>query len=429
MLTLKLISEETERVIKGLEKKHFNGAKEAIDNVLALDKTRRETQQKLDKNLQESKLLSAQIGSLMKEKKTDEANAIKENVSKLKESAKNLEHQLDKTQKELTELLCTIPNIPNDDVPEGKDASDNVVVKEGGHIPDLPADALCHWDLCKKFNLINFDLGVKITGAGFPVYIGKMARFQRALETFFLEEARKSGYLEIQPPYVVNEASGYGTGQLPDKEGQMYHCNVDNLYLIPTAEVPVTNIFRDVILDEKDLPIKRCAYSACFRREAGSYGKDVRGLNRLHQFDKVEIVRIDKPEHSYESLNEMLAHVEGLCQKLELPYHILRLCGGDMSFTSAICYDFEVFSAAQKKWLEVSSVSNFESYQANRLKCRYRNSETKKTELCHTLNGSALALPRIVATILENNQTPEGIKVPKVLVPYCGFEMLDDKNF
>ncbi len=429
MLTLKLISEETERVIKGLEKKHFNGAKEAIDNVLALDKTRRETQQKLDKNLQECKLLSAQIGSLMKEKKTDEANAIKENVSKLKESAKNLEHQLDKTQEKLTELLCTIPNIPNDDVPEGKDASDNVIVKEGGQIPDLPEGALCHWDLCKKFNLINFDLGVKITGAGFPIYIGKMARFQRALEAFFLEEARKSGYLEIQPPYVVNEASGYGTGQLPDKEGQMYHCNMDNLYLIPTAEVPVTNIFRDVILDEKDLPIKRCAYSACFRREAGSYGKDVRGLNRLHQFDKVEIVRIDKPEHSYESLNEMLAHVEGLCQKLELPYHILRLCGGDMSFTSAICYDFEVYSAAQKKWLEVSSVSNFESYQANRLKCRYRNSETKKTELCHTLNGSALALPRIVATIIENNQTPEGIKVPKALIPYCGFDMLDNNNF
>ena len=429
MLTLKLISEETERVIKGLEKKHFNGAKEAIDNVLALDKTRRETQQKLDNNLQECKLLSAQIGSLMKEKKTDEANAIKENVSKLKESAKNLEHQLDKTQEKLTELLCTIPNIPNDDVPEGKDASDNVIVKEGGQIPDLPEDALCHWDLCKKFNLINFDLGVKITGAGFPIYIGKMARFQRALEAFFLEEARKSGYLEIQPPYVVNEASGYGTGQLPDKEGQMYHCNMDNLYLIPTAEVPVTNIFRDVILDEKDLPIKRCAYSACFRREAGSYGKDVRGLNRLHQFDKVEIVRIDKPEHSYESLNEMLAHVEGLCQKLELPYHILRLCGGDMSFTSAICYDFEVYSAAQEKWLEVSSVSNFESYQANRLKCRYRNSETKKTELCHTLNGSALALPRIVATIIENNQTPEGIKVPKALIPYCGFDMLDNNNF
>ena len=429
MLTLKLISEETERVIKGLEKKHFDGAREAIDNVLALDKDRRATQQQLDKDLQEGKKLAAQIGQLMKEKKTDEANAVKESVSKLKETSKELEHKLADIQHKLTELLCTIPNIPNDDVPEGKDASDNVVVKEGGVIPELPADALCHWDLCKKFNLINFDLGVKITGAGFPVYIGKMARFQRALEAFFLDEARKSGYLEIQPPYVVNEASGYGTGQLPDKEGQMYHCNLDNLYLIPTAEVPVTNIFRDVILDEKDLPIKYCAYSACFRREAGSYGKDVRGLNRLHQFDKVELVRIDKPEHSYKSLDEMLAHVEGLCQKLDLPYHILRLCGGDMSFTSAICYDFEVFSAAQKKWLEVSSVSNFESYQANRLKCRYRNPETKKPELCHTLNGSALALPRIVAAIMENNQAPEGIRVPKVLVPYCGFEMLDDKNF
>ena len=429
MLTLKLISEETERVIKGLEKKHFDGAREAVDNVLALDKKRRATQQQLDKDLQEGKKLAAQIGRLMKEGRTDEADAIKESVSKLKETSKGLEHELTDIQQELTELLCTIPNIPNDDVPEGKDASDNVVVKEGGVIPELPEDALCHWDLCKKYNLINFDLGVKITGAGFPVYIGKMARLQRALEAFFLDEARKSGYLEIQPPYVVNEASGYGTGQLPDKEGQMYHCNLDNLYLIPTAEVPVTNIFRDVILDEKELPIKYCAYSACFRREAGSYGKDVRGLNRLHQFDKVELVRIDKPEHSYKSLDEMLVHVEGLCQKLELPYHILRLCGGDMSFTSAICYDFEVYSAAQKKWLEVSSVSNFESYQANRLKCRYRNPETKKPELCHTLNGSALALPRIVAAIMENNQTPEGIRVPKALVPYCGFEMLDDKNF
>ncbi len=340
-----------------------------------------------------------------------------------------LEHEWDKTKHELTELLCSIPNIPNDDVPEGKDASGNVVVNEGGVFPDLPEYALCLWDLCKKFNLIDFDLGVKITGAGFPVYVGKMARFQRALEAFFLEEARKSGYLEVQPPYVVNEASGYGTGQLPDKEGQMYHCNMDNLYLIPSAEGPGTNIFRDVILDEKELPIKRCAYSACFRREAGSYGKDVRGLNRLHQFDKVEIVRIDKPEHSYDSLKEMLAHVENLCKKLELPYHILKLCGGDMSFTSSICFDFEVYSAAQKKWLEVSSVSNFESYQANRLKCRYRNAETKKIELCHTLNGSALALPRIVAAILEDNQTPEGIRVPKALVPYCGFEMLDDKNF
>ena len=429
MLTLKLISEETERVIKGLEKKHFNGAKQAVYDVLALDKMRRETQQKLDKDLQEGKKKAAQIGALMKEGKKEEANTIKESVAALKEEAKLLEHELNDIQQKLTELLCSIPNIPNDDVPEGKDASDNVVVKEGGVMPDLPEDAMCHWDLCKKYNLIDFDLGVKITGAGFPIYLGKMARLQRALEAFFLEEARKSGYLEIQPPYVVNEASGYGTGQLPDKEGQMYHCNLDNLYLIPTAEVPVTNIFRDVILDEKDLPVKRCAYSACFRREAGSYGKDVRGLNRLHQFDKVEIVRIDKPEHSYDSLKEMLDHVEGLLIKLELPYHILRLCGGDMSFTSSICYDFEVWSAAQKKWLEVSSVSNFESYQANRLKCRYRNQETKKTELCHTLNGSALALPRIVAAIIENNQTPEGIRVPKALVPYCGFEMLDDKNF
>ncbi len=429
MLTLKLISEETERVIKGLEKKHFSGAKQAIYDVLALDKMRRETQQKLDAHLQEGKKKAAQIGSLMKEGKKDEANAIKESVAALKEESKLLDTELNDIQKKLTELLCSIPNIPNDDVPEGKDAADNVVVKEGGPMPDLPEDAMCHWDLCKKFNLIDFDLGVKVTGAGFPFYIGKMARLQRALEAFFLEEARKSGYLEVQPPYVVNEASGYGTGQLPDKEGQMYHCNMDNLYLIPTAEVPVTNIFRDVILDEKDLPIKRCAYSACFRREAGSYGKDVRGLNRLHQFDKVEIVRIDKPEHSYDSLKEMLDHVEGLLIKLELPYHILRLCGGDMSFTSSICYDFEVWSAAQKKWLEVSSVSNFESYQANRLKCRYRNSETKKTELCHTLNGSALALPRIVAALIENNQTPEGIRIPKALVPYCGFEMLDDKNF
>lgn len=429
MLTLKLISEETERVIRGLEKKHFNGAKQAVYDVLALDKMRRETQQKLDKDLQEGKKKAAQIGALMKEGKKEEANTIKESVAALKEESKLLEHELNDIQQKLTELLCSIPNIPNDDVPEGKDASDNVVVKEGGVMPDLPEDAMCHWDLCKKYNLIDFDLGVKITGAGFPIYLGKMARLQRALEAFFLEEARKSGYLEIQPPYVVNEASGYGTGQLPDKEGQMYHCNLDNLYLIPTAEVPVTNIFRDVILDEKDMPVKRCAYSACFRREAGSYGKDVRGLNRLHQFDKVEIVRIDKPEHSYDSLKEMLDHVEGLLIKLELPYHILRLCGGDMSFTSSICYDFEVWSAAQKKWLEVSSVSNFESYQANRLKCRYRNQETKKTELCHTLNGSALALPRIVAAIIENNQTPEGIRVPKALVPYCGFEMLDDKNF
>lgn len=429
MLTLKLISEETERVIRGLEKKHFNGAREAIEKVLEYDKLRRETQQKLDANKQQQNQMSKQIGVLMKDGKKDEANNIKEQVAELKCADKALQEIMEKAQQDMTDILLTIPNIPNDDVPEGKDAADNVVVKEGGPMPNLPENAPCHWDLLKKYNLVDFDLGVKITGAGFPLYIGKMARFQRALEAFFLDEARKSGYLEIQPPYVVNEASGYGTGQLPDKEGQMYHANLDNLYLIPTAEVPVTNIFRDEILDEKDLPIKRCAYSACFRREAGSYGKDVRGLNRLHQFDKVEIVRIDTPEHSYQSLDEMLAHVEGLLIKLELPYHILRLCGGDMSFTSSICYDFEVWSAAQKRWLEVSSVSNFESYQANRLHCRYRRSADKKIELCHTLNGSALALPRIVAAIIENNQTPEGIRVPRVLVPYCGFDMLDDKNF
>ena len=429
MLTLKLISEETERVIKGLEKKHFKGAKDAVEKVLETDKRRRDAQQKLDKNKQEANSMSRQIGMLMKDGKTQEAEEVKAKVAVYKENDKLLQTQMAEAEQELTTLLCNIPNIPADEVPEGKDANDNVVVKEGGVIPQLPEDALCHWDLCKKFNLIDFDLGVKITGAGFPIYIGKMARLQRALEAFFLEEARKSGYLEVQPPLVVNQASGYGTGQLPDKEGQMYHAEQDDLYLIPTAEVPVTNIFRDVILDEKDLPVMRCAYSACFRREAGSYGKDVRGLNRLHQFDKVEIVRIDKPEHSHESHKKMLEHVEGLLQKLELPYHILLLCGGDMSFTASICYDFEVWSAAQKRWLEVSSVSNFESYQANRLKCRYRHTEDKKIELCHTLNGSALALPRIVAAIIENNQTPEGIRVPKVLVPYCGFEMLDDKNF
>ena len=416
-------------MIKGLEKKHFKGAREAVEKVLETDKRRREAQQKLDKNKQEANSMSKQIGMLMKDGKTQEAEEVKAKVAVYKENDKQLQTLMAEAEQELTALLCNIPNIPADNVPEGKDANDNVVVKEGGVIPQLPEDALCHWDLCKKYNLIDFDLGVKITGAGFPIYIGKMARLQRALEAFFLEEARKSGYLEVQPPLVVNQASGYGTGQLPDKEGQMYHAEQDDLYLIPTAEVPVTNIFRDVILDEKDLPVMRCAYSACFRREAGSYGKDVRGLNRLHQFDKVEIVRIDKPEHSHESHKKMLEHVEGLLQKLELPYHILLLCGGDMSFTASICYDFEVWSAAQKRWLEVSSVSNFESYQANRLKCRYRHTEDKKIELCHTLNGSALALPRIVAAIIENNQTPEGIRVPKVLVPYCGFEMLDDKNF
>lgn len=428
MLTLKLISEETERVIKGLEKKQFKGAREAVEKVLEYNKVRRESQQKLDSNKAEQNQLAKKIGALMKEGKKDEANEIKMKVAELKAADKALQEIMDKANADMTNVLLDIPNIPNDDVPEGKDASSNVVIKEDlTHMPNPEDEVLCHWDLLKKFNLVDFDLGVKITGAGFPVYIGKMARFQRALEAFFLDEARKAGYTEIQPPYVVNQASGLGTGQLPDKEGQMYHANLDDLYLIPTAEVPVTNLFRDEIIEENQLPIKCCAYSACFRREAGSYGKDVRGLNRLHQFDKVEIVRIDTPEHSYESYKEMLDHVENLLIKLELPYHILRLCGGDMSFTSSICHDFETYSAAQKRWLEVSSVSNFESYQANRLHCRYRRADNKKIELCHTLNGSALALPRIVATIIENNQTPEGIRVPKVLVPYCGFDMLDDK--
>ena len=428
MLTLKLISEETERVIKGLEKKQFKGAREAVEKVLEYNKVRRESQQKLDSNKAEQNQLAKKIGALMKEGKKDEANDIKTKVAELKAAYKALQEIMDKANADMTNVLLDIPNIPNDDVPEGKDASSNVVIKEDlTHMPNPEDEVLCHWDLLKKFNLVDFDLGVKITGAGFPVYIGKMARFQRALEAFFLDEARKAGYTEIQPPYVVNQASGLGTGQLPDKEGQMYHANLDDLYLIPTAEVPVTNLFRDEIIEESQLPIKCCAYSACFRREAGSYGKDVRGLNRLHQFDKVEIVRIDTPEHSYESYKEMLDHVENLLIKLELPYHILRLCGGDMSFTSSICHDFETYSAAQKRWLEVSSVSNFESYQANRLHCRYRRADNKKIELCHTLNGSALALPRIVATIIENNQTPEGIRVPKVLVPYCGFDMLDDK--
>lgn len=428
MLTLKLINEDRERVIKGLEKKHFKGAKDMIAEVVDVDAQRRITQQTLDGIKQKSKVLAQQIGQLMKDGKKQEAESVKQNVSDLKAQDKELTDKLNELESKLTELLCQIPNLPYDEVPEGRDASENVVVKEGGKKPDLGAKALCHWDICKQYGLIDFDLGVKITGAGFPVYIGKMARLQRAFEAFFLEEARKKGYLELQPPYVVNTASGYGTGQLPDKEGQMYHATADDLYLIPTAEVPVTNIFRDVILDESELPVKRCAYSACFRREAGSYGKDVRGLNRLHQFDKVEIVRIDTPEHSQQSLSEMLDHVESLLIKLELPYRILRLCGGDMSFTSAICYDFEVWSAAQERWLEVSSVSNFDSYQANRLKCRYRDKD-KKIHLCHTLNGSALALPRIVAALMENNQTEGGVRVPKCLVPYCGFEMLDDKNF
>jgi seryl-tRNA synthetase len=378
----------------------------------------------LDKNLAEVNALSKSIGALMKAGNKAEAEGAKARVAEIKEGNKALQEEMDNAAAEMQTILYTIPNVPYDEVPEGFGAEDNVVEKQEGVIPELPADALPHWELAKKYDLIDFELGVKITGAGFPVYKGKGARLQRALINFFLDEARAAGYLEIMPPTVVNQASGYGTGQLPDKEGQMYHCNLDDLYLIPTAEVPVTNIYRDVILDEKELPIKNCAYTECFRREAGSYGKDVRGLNRLHEFSKVEIVRIDTPQHSKESHKEMLAHVEGLLKKLELPFRILRLCGGDMSFTSSICFDFEVFSAAQKRWLEVSSVSNFDSYQANRLKCRYRTAD-KKTELCHTLNGSALALPRIVAALLENNQTPEGIRMPKALVPYLGFEVID----
>ena len=424
MLTLKVISQETDKVLKGLEKKHFKNAKETIEKVLELDKARRAAQQELDNVLAQNKLLAAKVGQLMKAGSVDEANSVKAEVATLKAKAAELQEKMDAAADDLQQVLYTIPNIPYDEVPEGVAAEDNVVDKTGGTETVLPENALPHWELAKKYDLIDFDLGVKIAGAGFPVYKGQGAQLQRALINFFLDEARKAGYVEIMPPTVVNAASGYGTGQLPDKEGQMYHCDLDDLYLIPTAEVPVTNIYRDVILDEKQLPIKNCAYTQCFRREAGSYGKDVRGLNRLHEFSKVEIVRIDTPEHSRESHKEMLEHVEGLLKKLELPYRILRLCGGDMSFTAALCFDFEVYSEAQKRWLEVSSVSNFDTYQANRLKCRYRNAD-KKTELCHTLNGSALALPRIVAALLENNQTPEGIRIPKALVPYCGFEIID----
>ena len=424
MLTLKVISQETDKVLKGLEKKHFKNAKETIEKVLELDKARRAAQQELDNVLAQNKLLAAKVGQLMKAGSVDEANSVKAEVATLKAKAAELQEKMDAAADDLQQVLYTIPNIPYDEVPEGVAAEDNVVDKTGGTETVLPENALPHWELAKKYDLIDFDLGVKIAGAGFPVYKGKGAQLQRALINFFLDEARKAGYVEIMPPTVVNAASGYGTGQLPDKEGQMYHCDLDDLYLIPTAEVPVTNIYRDVILDEKQLPIKNCAYTQCFRREAGSYGKDVRGLNRLHEFSKVEIVRIDTPEHSRESHKEMLEHVEDLLKKLELPYRILRLCGGDMSFTAALCFDFEVYSEAQKRWLEVSSVSNFDTYQANRLKCRYRNAD-KKTELCHTLNGSALALPRIVAALLENNQTPEGIRIPKALVPYCGFEIID----
>lgn len=423
MLTLQQIKSDPAEVVSRLAVKGFDG-KDAIDKVLALDERRRQLQLDNDNKAAELNRLAASIGSLMKEGRREEAEETKAKVAGLKDAQKTIAQQLAETEQEQHNLLITIPNMPCAMVPEGKTAADNVVEKTGGPMPDLPADALPHWELAKKYNLIDFDLGVKITGAGFPVYIGRGARLQRALIQFFLDSANEAGYLEIEPPYVVNEASAYGTGQLPDKEGQMYHCEVDNLYLIPTAEVPVTNIYRDVILSEDELPKKNCAYSACFRREAGSYGKDVRGLNRLHQFDKVEIVRIEKPENSYAALEEMKDHVQSLLDRLGLPWHILRLCGGDMSFTSAITFDFEVWSGAQKRWLEVSSVSNFETYQANRLKCRYRGAD-KKTRLCHTLNGSALALPRIMAALLENNQTPEGIVVPECLRKYTGFDIID----
>ncbi|MCQ2337842.1 MAG: serine--tRNA ligase [Paludibacteraceae bacterium] len=425
MLTLKMILENRDEVVRRLGKKHFKDAATMIDKVIGIDKVRRTTQRELDDKLAQINQQSKAIGELMKKGLKEEAAAAKANVAALKEMTTEFKARMENAENEIRNILLQVPNLPNETVPEGFGAEDNKVEKMGGENPKFEGfKPLPHWELAKKYDLIDFEMGVKITGAGFPIYKGKGARLQRALINFFLDEARNAGYLEIEPPYVVNEASGYGTGQLPDKEGQMYHATVDNLYLIPTAEVPVTNIFRDVILKEDELPQKMCAYSACFRREAGSYGKDVRGLNRLHQFNKVEIVRIDKPEHSYQSLDEMIAHVENLVKKLELPYRILRLCGGDMSFTSAITFDFEVFSAAQERWLEVSSVSNFESYQANRLKCRYKTSEGK-TELCHTLNGSALALPRIVAALLENHQTADGIRIPAALVPYCGFDKID----
>lgn len=423
MLTLQLINQDPEDVIRRLAVKQFDG-REPIMKVVELDRQRRQVQTERDSNAAQLNKMAAQIGQLIKQGKKDEAAAAREQVGTLKAANKKIDEHLGEIQDEIREILLSVPNVPYKGVPEGKSSADNVVEKSGGVMPDLPDNALPHWDLAKKYNLIDFDLGVKITGAGFPVYRGRGARLQRALIQFFLDEAVKDGYEEIEPPFVVNQASGLGTGQLPDKEGQMYHCQLDDFYLIPTAEVPVTNIYRDVIIPGDELPKKNCAFSACFRREAGSYGKDVRGLNRLHQFDKVELVRIEKPECSYAALEEMKDHVQTLCEKLELPWHILRLCGGDTSFTSAITFDFEVWSGAQKRWLEVSSVSNFESYQANRLKCRYRGDD-KKTHLVHTLNGSALALPRIVAALLENNQTPDGIKIPKALQPYTGFSIID----
>lgn len=423
MLNLKFIQDYPEVVIEKLKKKNFD-ATEIVNSIVDLYRRKNEAQQKAEQAKAEMNKISREIGNLFREGKKEEADAAKARTSELKDTIKQLDGQFAEIEKNLAELQIQLPNLPHVSVPPGKGAEDNEVVKSAGEIPQLDENALPHWDLAQKYKLIDFELGVKITGAGFPVYRGKGSQLQRALINFFLDENRRAGYEEIQPPLVVNEDSGFGTGQLPDKEGQMYHVTGDNLYLIPTAEVPVTNIYRDVILDAEDLPVKNTAYSACFRREAGSYGKDVRGLNRLHQFDKVEIVQISHPEKSYEILEEMVSHVASLVEKLELPYRILRLCGGDMSFTSALTYDFEVWSAAQQKWLEVSSVSNFDAFQANRLKLRYRDERSKKPQVAHTLNGSALALPRIVAALLENNQTSEGIKIPAALVPYTGFEMI-----
>jgi len=423
MLNIKRIQKNSPEIIELLKIKNFD-AGEIIEQIINHDKKRRELLRDTEKKKAELNRLSKDIGSLFREKRIDEANQAKEKTGKLKEEIKKLDKKVVETENELNNLLIQVPNIPHKSVPSGNSEEDNEKIRSGGELPELPDNALPHWELAGKYDIIDFELGNKITGAGFPVYKGKGAKFQRALINFFLDEGLKAGYLEIQPPIVVNEDSGWGTGQLPDKDSQMYHVQADNLYLIPTAEVPVTNIYRDVILDVDELPVKNIAYTPCFRREAGSYGKDVRGLNRLHQFDKVEIVQIQHPGKSYETLEEMAGHIEGLIQKLELPYRIMRLCGGDLSFTSALTYDFEVFAAAQKKWLEVSSVSNFESFQANRLKLRFKEKGRKNTYIAHTLNGSALALPRIFAALIENNQTPEGIMVPEILIPYTGYDII-----
>ena len=423
MLTLQILRDQTQAVVDGLKKRNFKDATTLVQQVIENDRLRRENQNTLDTLKAQSNVDSKKIGELMKSGKAEEATALRASIAADKDKLKSLEESLTDFEKKQQEILYRIPNVPASLVPAGKSAEDNITVHQHGSMPVLAADAIPHWELIKKYDIIDFDLGIKIAGAGFPVYKGKGARLQRALINFFLNEAGNAGYREIQPPIVVNEASGYGTGQLPDKEGQMYFVNEDGLYLIPTAEVPITNLYRDVILSEEELPVKNVAYTPCFRREAGSWGAHVRGLNRLHQFDKVEIVQISKAEDSYRILDEMCLHVQGLLEKLELPYRKLLLCGGDMGFNSAITYDMEVYSAAQQRWLEVSSVSNFETFQANRLKLRYKNKEGKM-QLLHTLNGSALALPRIVAALLENNQTSEGIKIPKVLVPYTGFEYI-----